>query len=63
MTAAVHSMSFSLMMADRAHAYTWDQLRAKGNRVSTKAEKAESQKAKDKVGRLREDRPPQLRRS
>ena len=47
----MHSMSYNLILADKAHSYTKKELKRSGNRVTTKVEASESRKAKDKVGR------------
>lgn len=52
MAAVMHSMSYSLLLADRAHAFTRDHLNGKGPKVTSKAEAEESQRAKAKVRTL-----------
>ncbi|KAJ4294917.1 hypothetical protein N0V88_005156 [Collariella sp. IMI 366227] len=48
MAAVLHSMSYNLLLAEKAHLYTKDQLRG-GQRVSSQAEASESKKAKAKA--------------
>lgn len=45
-----HSLTYSLLLAEKAHAFTRGHLSGhQGEKVTTEAEAAESKKAKDKV--------------